>query len=190
MSSIHDRIKAKRKMLGLSLQKLAKEVGVEWQAVQKWENGASAPKRTRLAKVAAVLNTTPEYLATGLDILQAASSYTVAEAGTTYGNPPPDLLRLIALLESMPRDEQKRTIDSIETLLFTGRPEKGEGFATKYLKPKPNKSLAPTTVTIDLVHGTHNPEKKHGRATSMARKHVTGKKKESKQPTSGIKEPK
>lgn len=66
MTTIHQRIKDARVAKALSMEGLAKLVGVKWQAVQKWENGEAAPKRTRLAKVAKELSTTTEYLMSGL----------------------------------------------------------------------------------------------------------------------------
>lgn len=54
----------------MSMQDLANLVGVKsWQTVQQWEKeaGGTAPKRTRLAKVAKALQTTPEELQFGPD---------------------------------------------------------------------------------------------------------------------------
>lgn len=51
MQNIHSRIYQGRKEKGLSLEQLAEKVGVSWQSVQNWENGQSAPKRTRIAAV-------------------------------------------------------------------------------------------------------------------------------------------
>lgn len=66
--SIHRRIKERREQLNLSMEALAALVGVKaWQTVQQWEReqGGTAPKRDRLAKVADALQTTPEYLLFG-----------------------------------------------------------------------------------------------------------------------------
>lgn len=61
--TIHEQIKAAREKLGWSMERLAKEVSeaeglakqLTWQTVQQWENGTSAPKRTRMEVVAQVL---------------------------------------------------------------------------------------------------------------------------------------
>ncbi len=61
--SIHNGIKSRREALGWSHARLAEEVStiegvsqkLSWQTVQQWENGKSAPKRTRLEHVAAAL---------------------------------------------------------------------------------------------------------------------------------------
>ncbi|SDV49790.1 XRE family transcriptional regulator [Chitinasiproducens palmae] len=66
--SIHSRIKQLREANGLSMEALAKRVGVSaWQTVQQWEREekGTAPKRARLQAVADALGTTPEYLLVG-----------------------------------------------------------------------------------------------------------------------------
>lgn len=75
MPSIHSRIRERREALGLSQQALADLVGVTYQAVQQWEREpvtvedaqtqSTAPRRTRLEKVAKALKVTPEWLLTG-----------------------------------------------------------------------------------------------------------------------------
>lgn len=65
METIHARIARLRRGKGLSKTALASKVGVNYQAVQQWENGKSAPKRTRLERVATALGVTPQELATG-----------------------------------------------------------------------------------------------------------------------------
>ena len=63
---IHNEIKTRREALGWSHARLAEEVSrregatkkLSWQTVQQWENGKSAPKRTRLDHVAAALGCT------------------------------------------------------------------------------------------------------------------------------------
>jgi len=65
---IHQQIKAARERLGWSQGRLAKEVSREeglatdlhWQTVQQWENGKSAPKRTRMAIVRRLLQITDD----------------------------------------------------------------------------------------------------------------------------------
>lgn len=68
--SIHQEIKRRRDELGWSQQQLAAEVSrleggskvLSWQTVQQWENGKSAPKRTRMDVVARALGCTVEEL--------------------------------------------------------------------------------------------------------------------------------
>jgi phage repressor protein C with HTH and peptisase S24 domain len=65
--SIHKRIKDLREKRGLSMQALAKLVGVSaWQTIQQWEReDGTAPKRERLKAVADALQTTDAYLMFG-----------------------------------------------------------------------------------------------------------------------------
>jgi transcriptional regulator with XRE-family HTH domain len=60
---IHEQIKAGRERRKWSMERLAKEISdaeqltkpLAWQTVQQWENGTSAPKRTRMALVRRLL---------------------------------------------------------------------------------------------------------------------------------------
>src|SRR5690606_33340852 len=65
MSTIHTRIREARQAKGLSTERLAALVGVSYQTIQQWENGKTAPKRQRLAKVADALGVTVEFLSLG-----------------------------------------------------------------------------------------------------------------------------
>jgi transcriptional regulator with XRE-family HTH domain len=61
---IHQQIKQAREERGWSMERLAKEISeaeglqkpLTWQTVQQWENGASAPKRTRMEVVRRLLS--------------------------------------------------------------------------------------------------------------------------------------
>lgn len=66
--TINERIKQRRIALGYkSHTAFGEAVGVSWQTVQAWERkGGTAPNRSRIAKVAAVLGTTPEWLLHGV----------------------------------------------------------------------------------------------------------------------------
>lgn len=66
MSTIHERIKRLRENSGLSMEALAALLSLKsWQTIQQWENGKTAPKRSRVDDVARVLNTTSEYILFG-----------------------------------------------------------------------------------------------------------------------------
>lgn len=58
------RIYGRRKELGLSMQELARRVGVNWQAIQKLENGGAKSTRHMLA-LARALEVNPDWLQTG-----------------------------------------------------------------------------------------------------------------------------
>lgn len=63
--SIGERITALRKARCLSQGQLAETLEVSRQAVSKWENDQAAPDTIKLIKLAEVLDTEVEYLATG-----------------------------------------------------------------------------------------------------------------------------
>jgi transcriptional regulator with XRE-family HTH domain len=63
--SVGRRIYDLRKELNISQVDLAKIMGITRQAVSKWENDLSAPDTLNLIKLADVLETDVEYLATG-----------------------------------------------------------------------------------------------------------------------------
>ena len=63
--SVGERITELRKSQNISQGDLAKCMGVSRQAVSKWENGLSSPDTVNLIRLAEVLETDVEYLATG-----------------------------------------------------------------------------------------------------------------------------
>ena len=63
--SIGERVSALRKERDLSQGQLADALGVSRQAVSKWENDQSSPDTIKLIKLAEVLDTEVEYLASG-----------------------------------------------------------------------------------------------------------------------------
>lgn len=63
--SIGERIISLRKQRGMSQGQLADALEVSRQAVSKWENDQTAPDTIKLIKLAEVLDTEVEYLATG-----------------------------------------------------------------------------------------------------------------------------
>jgi transcriptional regulator with XRE-family HTH domain len=60
--AIGTRIRARRKMLGISQSELAKRIGVTFQQIQKYERGANRVAGSRLAASAAALETTVGWL--------------------------------------------------------------------------------------------------------------------------------
>lgn len=64
--SVGERISTLRKEKNLSQGQLAKAMDVSRQAVSKWENDQSSPDTLNLIRLAEVLETEVEYLATGV----------------------------------------------------------------------------------------------------------------------------
>lgn len=65
MTTLHERIRAQRKLAGLTQVELAKTVGVARVSLTQWENGDTSPKGENLLKLAKALNTSPDWLVTG-----------------------------------------------------------------------------------------------------------------------------
>lgn len=63
--SVGERISDLRKQQNISQGKLADFLGISRQAVSKWENDQSSPDTLNLIRLADLLNTDVEYLATG-----------------------------------------------------------------------------------------------------------------------------
>ena len=63
--SIGERISELRKQQKISQVQLAKALDVSRQAISKWENDQTAPDTINLIRMADILNTDTEYLATG-----------------------------------------------------------------------------------------------------------------------------
>ena len=63
--SIGERISELRKKQNISQVQLAKALDISRQAVSKWENDLTAPDMTNLIRLADLLGTDTEYLATG-----------------------------------------------------------------------------------------------------------------------------
>lgn len=63
--TIGSRIKELRKREGFTQKGLAAKVGVEYQALQQWERGATEPRPEHRTKLAHALKTTEQYLLFG-----------------------------------------------------------------------------------------------------------------------------
>lgn len=120
--TIHIRIRCRRLELGLSMEAVAKAVGggLTWQAVQKWENGETAPNRNRIGCVAAALKTTTEYLLLGTDNGRAADD---ALKTTVLKAPPPPhpnrhIATAIRLMEDAADDDLRACcVDAVTAVL-------------------------------------------------------------------------
>lgn len=84
--SIGERISELRTQQNISQGQLADMLEVSRQAVSKWENDLSSPDTIRLIKLADVLDTEVEYLATGRN---------------TYGRRPPVVLETVKTVEKV-----------------------------------------------------------------------------------------
>ncbi|WP_296433694.1 helix-turn-helix domain-containing protein, partial [Rhizobium sp. UBA1881] len=60
-SYVGSQVRMRRQLLGLSQERLAEQIGVTFQQVQKYEKGMNRIGASRLQRIAEVLNTTPSF---------------------------------------------------------------------------------------------------------------------------------
>lgn len=68
------RIKRERERLNLSQSELGRDLGLESQSVSKWERGLARPKGETLVKLATKFGRSPQWILTGDEPAQAAST--------------------------------------------------------------------------------------------------------------------
>lgn len=82
--NVGQRIRDRRKVLGLSQRELALRLGISFQAVQRWERGETFPRKESLSKL--------------LDILQVGADWLVgipSLSGPDVSRIPPDVLEAV-----------------------------------------------------------------------------------------------
>lgn len=129
MGDIHSRIKELREKRGLSMEALAKLIGVAWQTIQQWERpDGTAPKRTRLEKAASALGTTPTYLMTGNSIngtYPGHGNIVVMEPpAAAYSHPNKTISEVVALLEQTDEKGRVMALGAIRSALNGYKPAK------------------------------------------------------------------
>lgn len=129
MGDIHSRIKKLREQREISMEALAKGLGVSWQTVQQWEKpGGTAPKRTRLEKVAALLNTTTMYLITGQDdsgqYRAGGNVVKIEQQVAGYRHPDKTIAEVVALLEKTDDKGRAMALGAIRAALSGYSPAK------------------------------------------------------------------
>lgn len=82
--AVGQRIRLRRRQLGLSQSALADALGVSFQQVQKYERGANRVSASRLVDIAAALNVAPIALLGG-DAAEQTPNPILAFAGTPHG---------------------------------------------------------------------------------------------------------
>ena len=97
--SIGERITELRKATGMSQLDISRALDISRQAVSKWENDTSSPDVMNLIKLADLLDTDVEYLATGR---------------RTYGRRPPVVIKTTETIEKI---VEKPVIQTVETVV-------------------------------------------------------------------------
>ena len=82
--SVGERITELRKAAGMSQLDISRALDISRQAVSKWENDTTSPDVMNLIKLADLLDTDVEYLATGR---------------RTYGRRPPVVIKTIRMID-------------------------------------------------------------------------------------------
>jgi len=106
------RLKQKRALLGMSQEKLAEAVGITFQQIQKYENGANRISASRLLEFSKILSTPIEYFYEGFDAGSKKTSYTLAESDQEpLRDAPIDLM------------QQKETLELVRTYYSLENPK-------------------------------------------------------------------
>ena len=79
---VGQRLKARRTMMGLSQEAVAKAVGITFQQVQKYEKGANAMNASRLTEFARFMNVPVAYFFDGFDDKLAAGGFSETATAT------------------------------------------------------------------------------------------------------------
>jgi transcriptional regulator with XRE-family HTH domain len=97
--SVGERILDLRKAAGISQLDISRALDISRQAVSKWENDASSPDVMNLIKLADLLDTDVEYLATGRK---------------SYGRRPPVVIKTTETVEKI---VEKPVVQTVETVV-------------------------------------------------------------------------
>ena len=84
---VSERLRERRKKLGLTQDELAERVGVSFQQFQKYENGANRISAGRLFQLAAALDTSIPYFFEGLQSVSRALLRGVSEEAAEFEGP-------------------------------------------------------------------------------------------------------
>lgn len=108
------RLRARRRLLGLTQQQLALVVGVRFQQIQKYECGANRISASRLWRLAEVLGVAVAYFYDGLEsTARGPRAVTVSETETLAREESMDLIRAYYQLDERPR---RRLLDLARSL--------------------------------------------------------------------------
>lgn len=149
--SIHKQIRQAREKMGWSMERLAKEVSeaeglakpLAWQTVQQWENGTSAPKRTRMEVVQRLLKIGNE---------PAPSPRTAEPDAAALAYRYHDLL---IDLEDIPEVKRSRLMDMIHQAAEESR-EAAAHFAKKEPVTAATRRGGPTKSSTSMTYGDGN----------------------------------
>jgi transcriptional regulator with XRE-family HTH domain len=114
------RIRMRRKLLGVSQERLAEQLGLTFQQVQKYERGANRVSASKLYEIAKALQTSVAYFFDGLADTQGASPEGSADGAAEFMHElvmTPEGLELAVLFPKLKRGRvRRRVLDLVKAL--------------------------------------------------------------------------
>lgn len=107
------RIRARRKLVGLSQEELGNVIGVTFQQIQKYENGSNRIGAARLFEIAEALEVSPAWMFEGIPSAGKRKPKALDEIGSFLTDP--YAARIMAAFPKLATDIKKRMIDLIES---------------------------------------------------------------------------
>jgi len=105
-----ERLRQVREAKGMKKAHLAKAIGVQPPTITEWENGVTVtPSGANVLALCRVLNVTPEWLMEGPRGGQHSQNQ-------TYFGSDEKIAKAVALLESMPEDDQDQALAILDTI--------------------------------------------------------------------------
>jgi transcriptional regulator with XRE-family HTH domain len=115
------RIRTRRLLIGMNQETLARNLGVTFQQVQKYEGGANRVSASRLAEIAAVLGVGIDYFFAGLHASDTGLS--IEEAAQRNLMQRPDALELIRVYYAIADQRVRRQLlEMVATLAQSSQP--------------------------------------------------------------------
>lgn len=116
---VGQRVRVRRKMLGLSQTQLGKELGVTFQQVQKYERGTNRIGSSRLFRIATALDVPVSYFFEGADIGEASASVAV-EASDGNAFEKQETQELVEAYYRIDDERVRKKVLGLARLLATG----------------------------------------------------------------------
>ncbi len=122
MTQLHQRVREARKLIGLSQEALAGELGVSRSAVAQWEmTRGTAPNVENLIALARRSGMTFEYLSTGRgQKIQGKPLLAVAEEASEYHSLSRQQQRLLEIFDALTPKQRTDLLDFLDSLTSTG----------------------------------------------------------------------
>ncbi len=109
------RVRMRRKLLGMSQEKLADALGLTFQQVQKYERGANRVSASKLFEIARFLDVGPSYFFDGLEA-EASDDQSPAEQSMHQFLMTSEGVELASLLPRLHPKYRRRVLELVRTL--------------------------------------------------------------------------